>query len=48
MAAIQTLLRPRKLQRLGKFLLLITVLLACFIWHYVLNLPQKQMPANDL
>ena len=44
MAAI---LRLRKLQRLGKFLLLLTVLLACFIWRYVLKLPQKQMPIND-
>lgn len=45
MAAIQTFLRLRKLQRLGKFFLLVIVPLACFIWHYV-NLSQKQMPIN--
>ena len=45
MVAIQKFLRMRKLQRLGKFLLLVTVLLGCR--RYVLNLPQKQMPIND-
>ena len=45
MAAIQTFLRLRKLQRLGKFFLLVTIPLACFMWRY-LNLPQKQMPMN--
>ena len=45
MAAIQRFLRVRKLQRLGKFLLLVTVLLAC--WRYVLNLPLKQMSVKD-
>ena len=46
MAAFQTLFQMRKLQRLGKFLLLVTVPLAFFIWCDV-NLSQKQMPIND-
>ena len=46
MAAIQKFLRLRKLQRLGKFFLLVIIPLACFIWRYA-NLPQKQMVIND-
>ena len=46
MAAIQAFLRLRKLQRLGKFLLLVTVLLACFIGRYAFNRPQKHMSIN--
>ena len=46
MAAIDNLVRLRKLQRLGKCLLLVTIPLACFIWPHV-NLPQKRMAIND-
>jgi len=47
MAAIRAFLRSRKLQRLGKILILSMVLLACFIGYYLGNLPQKDMSIND-
>ena len=47
MAAIRAFLRPRKLQSLGKILILFMVLLACFIGYYLGNLPQKDMSIND-
>ena len=47
MAAIQAFLRLRKLQRLGKFVLLVTVLLVYFIGRSVFKRPQKHIPIND-